>query len=152
MPAPKTLDDRLATIAAAVRRMTSNFPGERTAAIEALGRILQGAQLDVINALAERIENNGGPAPSDAELEQVFNAGIKQGRKEAKQKLGVNGAVFPDANAMALWCRGHSDRLNTWEKEFVCDIAVKSLRWPLSQKQEEKLKGIFLRIGGELLQ
>jgi hypothetical protein len=152
MPAPKTLDHQLATIAAAVRRMTSNFPGERAAAIEALGRILQKAQLDVINALAERIENGGGPALSDAELEQVFNAGIKQGRKEAKQKLGVNGAVFPDANAMALWCRARNDHLNNWEREFVNDIAVKSLRWPLSQKQDEKLRSIFLRLGGELLQ
>jgi hypothetical protein len=152
MSAPKTLDHQLATIAAVVRRMTSSFPGERVTAIEALGRILQKAELDVVTALAERIENGGGPALSDAELEQVFNAGIKQGRKEAKQKLGVNGAVFPDANAMALWCRGHRDRLNDWEREFVSDIAIKSLRWPLSQKQEEKLRGIFMRLGGEPLQ
>jgi hypothetical protein len=42
--------------------------------------------------------------------------------------------------------------LNDWEKKFVSDIAVKSLRWPLSQRQEEKLKGIFLPLDGELLQ
>jgi hypothetical protein len=53
---------------------------------------------------------------------------------------------------MALWCRQRRDRLNDWEQNFVDDISVKSLRWPLSQKQEEKLKGIFLKLGGELLQ
>jgi hypothetical protein len=92
------------------------------------------------------------PRSAMTRCKKIFDAGVTAGRKQAKQKLGVNGAVFPTANEMALWCRGHRDRLNDWEREFVSDIAVKSLRWPLSQRQEEKLKGIFLRLGGELLQ
>jgi hypothetical protein len=85
-------------------------------------------------------------------MQEIFDAGVATGRKQARQQLHVNGAVFPSAHDMALWCRQQDDRLRSKEREFLNDVSVRSLWRPLTLRQEEWLRAIFLRLGGEMLQ
>src|SRR5262249_37701179 len=69
-----TIDDKLAKkITGIVRQLTSDKPGEAAAATEAFGRTLQSAGVDIIHAVAERIEHSGGL--SDAEMQEIFDGG-----------------------------------------------------------------------------
>jgi hypothetical protein len=148
---PASIDDKPAKkIAGILRLLTSNKLGEAAAAMQALQRTLQSASADVIYALAERVE--GGSGLTDDEMQEIFDAGVTAGRKQAKQQLGLNGAVFPGCHEMALWCRQQDDRLRSKEREFLNDVSARSLWHPLTLRQEEWLKAIFLRLGGEMLQ
>jgi hypothetical protein len=143
-----TIDDELGKkITGIVRRLTSDKPGEAAAATQAFGRTLQSAGVDIIHAVAERIEHSGGL--SDAEMQEIFDAGVAKGLRQAKQQLRING-VFPSAHDMALYCRQHDDRLREKERDFVNDMAARSIWRGLTQRQVEWLKRIFLRLGGEM--
>jgi len=137
-------------IAGIVRRLTSNQPGEVAASLETLGRVLQSAGADVIHCIADRIEHHSGL--TDAEMKAVFDAGVERGRKQAKQAARINGGIFPPAHDMAMWCRQQEHKLrDDWERTFINDIAARSLTRALTPRQEEKLRGIFLRTGGAML-
>jgi hypothetical protein len=142
------IDDRLAKrIAATVRLLASDKSGEVAAALQALGRVLQGAGAEVINGIADRIEH---PLTKD-EMKRIFEAGIARGIKQAKQEARNGGGMFPAAHEMALHCRQHTDRLREKERDFVNDMAARSLSRALTQRQEEWLRAIFLKTGGPML-
>jgi hypothetical protein len=145
------IDNKLAKkVADIVRRLTSNQPGEVANTIEALGRVLQNAGADVIHCIANRIEHHN--RLTEAEMKAIFDAGVVAGRSQARQQLHVNGAVFPSAHEMALWCRQQDDRLRPKEREFLNDVSARTLWRSPTLRQEEWLKAIFLRLGGEMLQ
>lgn len=128
-----TIDDKLAKkITGIVRQLTSDKPGE-AAATEAFGRTLQSAGVDIIYAVAERIEHSGGL--SDAEMQEIFDGGAAKGLRQAKQQARING-VFPSAHDMALYCRQHDDRLREKERDFVNDMAARSIWRGLTQRQD----------------
>jgi glucose-6-phosphate dehydrogenase assembly protein OpcA len=144
-----TIDDDLAKkIAGIVRRITSDKPDEATEAVKAFGRTLQSAGADVIHAVAERIEKPSDKL-SDAEMKEIFDAGIAKGLQQAKRQARING-TFPSAHDMALYCRERDDRLREKERDFINDMAARSIWRGLTQRQEEWLKSIFLRLGGEM--
>jgi hypothetical protein len=68
-----------------IRRLGSDRDGEVVATARALIRTLEGAGSD-LHELAERIENSGESALTDAEMQKIFDAGAAAGRKQAKQK------------------------------------------------------------------
>jgi hypothetical protein len=142
------IDDKLAKrIAATVRLLASDKPGEAAAALQALGRVLQGAGADAIHAVADRIEH----PLTEEEMKKIFEAGVARGLKQAKREARINGGEFPSNHDMAMWCRQQDQKLNDWERKFINDMAAKSLSRALSLKQEEKLRAIFLHTGGPML-
>jgi hypothetical protein len=143
------IDDKLAKkIAGTVRLLASDRPGEAVAAIQAFGRILQGAGVDVVHCIAKRIEHPGDTL-NDAEMKAIFDAGVAEGLKQAKRQMRVNGA-YPSSHDMALYCRQRNHQLREKEQRFVNDMAARSLQRALTPRQEEWLKAIFLRLGGEV--
>jgi hypothetical protein len=50
----------------------------------------------------------------------------------------------------ARWCQHHADRLRTNERQFVNDMAARSVWRPLTAKQEKWLRSIFLKLGGKI--
>jgi hypothetical protein len=55
----------------------------------------------------------------------------------------------PPWNQVALFCRKHVAQLHShWEREFVTDMAGKTLWRQPSEKQAKHLLAIFIRLGG----
>jgi hypothetical protein len=56
---------------------------------------------------------------------------------------------FPAARDMAMYCYQHMDNLNDWENEFIANMVSLTRRgYPLSIKRQDKLKTIYLKLGG----
>src|SRR5215813_1631401 len=72
-------------LASAVRRITSNMPEEADTAAQAVVRLLLGASKDETFGVAERIENESNGTLSDAEMKEIFDAGVEHGKKLGAQ-------------------------------------------------------------------
>ena len=114
-------------------------------------RTLQGVGAD-IHDIADRIEHPGDGSLSEAEMQEIFDAGVKAGIKRAGQQTRSNGAPqFPSARDMAMHCYQRIDDLETeWEREFITNMMSWTRRRPLSAKQQDKLETIYLRLGGRI--
>jgi hypothetical protein len=138
-----------------VRMLSSDREGEIVAAARALGRTLKSAGLD-IHALAERIEQADGSGKiSEADMRRLYAAGFAAGRAAAEKQNdpggdfhNLDGTTTPEA--MAAWCRRHSDRLGEREREFVRSISAHVVWREPTPKQAKWLRSIFLRTGGRL--
>jgi hypothetical protein len=139
-----------------VRLMGSNFEGEAMAAVTGLRRLL--ASEGLFNDLATLIENCDGQIEekkySDADAENIFNRGINRGRAEEAQRRELPPEFYdtdgqPRWNEIALFCLKHVAQLrNDWERDFVTDMAGKTLWRQPSPKQAKHLLAIFIRLGG----
>jgi hypothetical protein len=154
VPDAATIDTKLARkLASTVRLLASNKPNEVVAAAQALGRILQGTSTDVIFGIAERIENESNGKISDAEMKEIFDAGVAHGKKlgeQARAQAQQAHAQMPPAYTMANFCFERKDRMNDWEWEFITNILPWSRRGSLSPKQQNKLEDIYVRLGGSV--
>ena len=148
------IDEKLAKkLAGIVRLLASNRQGEAAAAMQAFGRTLQSAGADVIHSVAERIEHPGDKL-SDAEMQEILDAGIKIGLQKAKQQQnGHAGATLqmPSARVMALWCYEHIDELHDEkDREFVRSIVSWTRRREPTPRQQPWLEDIYIKTGGQL--
>src|SRR5215471_17602899 len=121
----------------------SDNPNLRAEAWKALVRTLKTFGAD-FNDLGDRIEHAGNGALTEAELREIYNAGIKEGERRAEyprsQTSAHNGAPqFPSAPDMAMYCYQRIDSLNEWETEFITNIVMLARRgYPLSIKRQDK--------------
>ena len=141
-----------------IRRLSSNSDGEVVATAHALMRTLQSIGAD-IHDVADRIEHAGNGALAENEMQEIYNAGIKEGVRLAVQKMQAQMAhsppqrlmpQFPSAADMALYCYQHLNRCNEWETEFASNMAVWTRRRPLTVKQQARLEELFIKLGGKL--
>ena len=141
-----------------IRRLSSNSDGEVVATAHALMRTLQSIGAD-IHDVADRIEHAGNGALAENEMQEIYNAGIKEGARLAVQKMQAQMAhsppqrlmpQFPSAADMALYCYQHLNRCNEWETEFASNMAVWTRRRPLTVKQQARLEELFIKLGGKL--
>ena len=141
-----------------IRRLSSNSDGEVVATAHALMRTLQSIGAD-IHDVADRIEHAGNGALAENEMQEIYNAGIKEGARLAIQKMQAQMArsspqrlmpQFPSAADMALYCYQHLNRCNEWETEFASNMAVWTRRRPLTVKQQARLEELFIKLGGKL--
>jgi hypothetical protein len=150
-------DKRLATL---VRLFASNRPGEVETAIRKFASTLQNAGSDVVNDVAERIEHFGNGALNEAAMQEIYDAGIREGVRRTEHKLrnqprhsapqGIT-VQFPPARDMAMFCFRNIDELKSdWEREFVTNMAGWTRVRPLSLKQQAHLEKIYLKLGGEV--
>jgi hypothetical protein len=141
-----------------LRLLASDKDGEVVAAAHALVRTLNGIGAD-IHDVAERIEHSGNGALSEHEMQEIYNAGIKEGARVAIQKMraqmphgppSFSAPQFPSAADMALYCYQRLDRCNEWETEFATNMAAWTRRRPLTVKQQARLEELFIKLGGKV--
>jgi hypothetical protein len=136
-----------------IRMLSSDRDGDVIAAARAIGRLLRNEGLD-IHALAEGIENPNGNALNEAEMKKLYDAGYDAGVRAAENKhhgagdfANVDGT--PSWHAIALFCQRQDDRLREKEREFVHDMAARTVWCEPTEKQAKWLKSIFYRLGGQ---
>jgi hypothetical protein len=141
-----------------IRRLSSDQDGEVVATARALIRTLQGIGAD-IHDVADRIEHAGNGALAENEMQEIYNAGIKEGARLAVQKMQAQMAhsppqrlmpQFPSAADMALYYYSHLNRCNEWETEFCINMVSWTRRRPLTVKQQARLEELFIKLGGKL--
>jgi hypothetical protein len=145
-------------LANVIRRLASDKDGEVVAAARAMVRTLQGIGAD-IHDVADRIEHSSNGALSEREMQELYDAGVKEGVRRVVQKMraqATHGAPqgvaiqFPAARDMAMYCYQRIDRLNEWEHEFVTNMASWTRIKPLSLKQQAHLEKIYIKLGGRI--
>ena len=142
-----------------IRRLSSDQDGEVVATTHALIRTLKGIGAD-LHDVAACVERAGNGALSEHEMQEIYNAGIKEGVRLAVQKMQAQMAhsppqrlmpQFPSAADMALYCYQHLNRCNEWETEFCTNMASWTRRRPLTVKQQARLEELFIKLGGKVL-
>jgi len=143
-------------LAKVVRMFGSDNPNLRAEAWKALVRTLNTFGAD-FNDLGDRIEHAGNGALSEAEMQEVYEAGIKEGERHTEYKLRSqnqqhHGAPqFPSPRDMAMYCYQRIGDLNDWETEFITNMVPITRRgYPLSTKRQDKLEAIYLKLGGRI--
>jgi hypothetical protein len=138
-------------LAKLIRLFGSNRPGEVVATVEALNRTLQTIGAD-FHDIANRIEDSGNGALSEHEMQEIFDAGIKEGirRGEQARHTAYIAPQFPPAAEMAMYCYQRMDRLSDWEQEFITNMVSWTRTRPLSLKQQAHLEKIYLKLGGRV--
>jgi hypothetical protein len=142
-----------------IRRLSSNSDGEVVATARALIRTLNSIGGD-IHDLADRIEHSSnGASLAENEMQEIYNAGIKEGARLAIAKMQAQMAhsppqrlmpQFPSAADMALYCYQQINRCNEWEREFCVNMVAWTRRRPLTVKQQARLEELFVKLGGKL--
>jgi hypothetical protein len=134
--------------------LSSDQNGEALNALHALRRLLQVSGSD-IHALANSIGPHNGAELSEAEMQKLYDAGYQNGLQAAENKFYGDADFLdqsgePDWHTVAKWCQRHDDRLREKEAQFVADMASRTVYRQPSEKQEQWLRAIFLRLGGRL--
>jgi hypothetical protein len=135
-----------------IRMLGSDRAGDVIAAARAIKRTLHNEGLD-IHALAEGIEKPNGNALTKVEMKKLYDAGYDAGLRAAEDKhygaadfANIDGT--PSWHEMARWCQQHGDRLREKEREFVDDMAGRTVWREPTAKQGAWLRSIFYRLGG----
>jgi hypothetical protein len=141
-------------LAKCIRLLASDKDGDVVAAWRGLIRKLKSIGAD-IHDLAACIEHSGNGALSEHEMQEIFDAGVKEGARQVEQKMRANQLQrivpqFPSAADMAMYCYQRVDRLSDWEQEFITNMASWTRTRPLSAKQQAHLEKIFLKLGGRV--
>jgi hypothetical protein len=144
-------EQRLGTL---VRLLASPSDGEALAAARAIVRTLKATGLD-IHALAERVENANGGKLSDAEMRKLYDAGYEAGMRAVENRQHGTGDFHnvdgtPAWIEIALFCQQNSDRMRENERQFVNDMASRSVWREPTEKQAKWLRSIFFRLGGRI--
>jgi hypothetical protein len=139
------------TLAKCIRRLASDQDGEVVNTVRAMGRVLQGIGAD-IHDVADRIEHAGNGALSEREMQEIFDAGVKEGlRRAARSNNGISTVTMPPARDMALFCYQHIDKLTSdWEHEFIINMASWTRVKPLYPKQQLHLEKIYIKLHGRI--
>jgi hypothetical protein len=144
-----TPDQKLGTF---IRLLASERDGEVIAAARAIVRTLKSTGAD-IHTLAERVEGVNGGKLSEAEMRKLYNAGFEAGMRAVEDKQhgsddfrSVDG--LPSWHEMALWAQARGDRLRGNEREFVNDMASRTVWRVPTEKQGRWLRSIYHRLGG----
>jgi hypothetical protein len=137
-----------------IRLLASEQDGEALAAARAIVRVLKSTGAD-IHTLAERVENVNGGKLTDAEMQKIFNAGFQAGAHAGENKQHGTGDFHnvdgtPAWNEIALFCQQNNSRLRENERQFVNDMAGRSVWREPTEKQAKWLKSIFYRFGGKI--
>jgi hypothetical protein len=140
-------------LAACTRMLSSDKDGDVITAARGLVRMLKGAGTD-IHVFAERIAKpNGGL--TDAEMRKLYDAGYEAGVRAVENKQHGSGDFhnvdgLPSWNEIALFCQQNNDRLRPTERQFIDDIASRTVWREPTEKQAKWLRSIFYRLGGKL--
>ena len=135
-----------------IRMLSSEHPGERDAAAQAIRRILARQKLD-FHSLADVIEGAGEKKYSDEHLTEIYQRGIQKGRQleQAAHPRSNGGFHSVDIEPskwleMAQECSAHRRKRTEQEEQFVEDMVARAERGQdLTEKQGAWLKSIYGR-------
>jgi hypothetical protein len=141
-------------LAAIIRMMSSDKDGDVLNAGRALNRALKSVGCD-IHDLAEVVEHMNGGALSEVEMKKIYNAGVEAGMRAVENRQHSGGDFHnvdgtPAWNEIALFCQQNNDRLRESERQFVNDMAARSVWREPTEKQAKWLRSIFYRLGGKI--
>src|SRR5215469_357453 len=141
-------------LAACIRMLSSDKDGDVIAAARGLVRMLKGAGTD-IHTLADRIENSNGGGLTYAEMRKLYDAGYQAGVRVVENRQHGSGDFhnvdgLPNWNEIALFCQQNNDRLRPTERQFIDDMASRTVWCEPTEKQAKWLRSIFYRLGGKL--
>jgi hypothetical protein len=139
-------------LAAIVRMMSSDKDGDVLNAGRALDRTLKSVGAD-IHDLAEIIEHPNGGNLNEAEMRKLYDAGYEAGVNAVESKQtgdfhNVDGT--PHWHEIARFCQQNDKRLRDGERQFVSDMAARTVWRQPTPKQEKWLRSIFFRLGGKI--
>jgi hypothetical protein len=154
-----TLSEPIARrLAKLFRMLGSNHDNEVLTAARKMQQQL-GAEGLNFNDIAIVVENASGEIEerkySDADAEIIFNKGVEKGRKEEVRKQQAPPEFYdtdgqPRWNAIALFCQNNTAQLRSaWEKQFINDMAGRTIWQQPSEKQAKHLLAIFVKLGGK---
>jgi hypothetical protein len=124
VPDGAIIDKSLAKkIAGAVRLLTSNKPGEVDAAVQGFVRLLQGADKDMIFAIAERIENESNGKLSDTEMKEIFDAGVEHGKSLAHKHKRRRNKRIRRCRQPTRWRCTVSSEWTDWTTSITTSLA-----------------------------
>ena len=127
-PRRTPLEQKLGTF---IRMLASERDGEVVAAARAIVRTLKGAGAD-IHVLAERVEKANGSELTEAEMRKLYDAGYDAGVRAAEAKQHGPGDFYnvdgtPAWHEIARFCQRSRDRLREKEREFINDMASRTV-------------------------
>jgi hypothetical protein len=133
-----TLAPIINKLAACIRMLSSDKDGDIVNAARGIVRMLKGADTD-IHALAERVEQPSGGL-TEAEMKKLYDAGYAAGVHAVENKQ--HGSVdFHNVDGT---------RLRENERDFINDMASRTVWREPTPKQEKWLRSIFFRLGGRV--
>jgi hypothetical protein len=138
-------------LAAIIRMMSSDKDGDVLNAGRALDRTLKSVGCD-IHDLAEVVEHANGGKLSEAEMKKLYSAGYEAGMRAVENRStgdfhNVDGT--PNWHEIARFCQQNDNRLRENERQFVGDMAARSVWREPTEKQAKWLRSIFFRLGGK---
>src|SRR5262249_3757900 len=160
-PARNPLDDLMRKMVACARLLSSDR--DREGATAGIQRLLKGADTNMTNALADRIESANGSGLTEDDKEKIRAAvenaraiGYAEGVKAAEAKQHGTGA-FRNTDGklewteVALYCQREKHRLPDRHHEFIDDMASRTVygREP-TPKQHQYLHSLFFKLGGRI--
>ncbi len=128
--------------------LSSTLPGEVVAARDALLNLLKSAGTD-IHEFTDRA--NGF---SEADMQRLYDAGFTDGQNAVVTRKFGSGEFHnvdgtPNWFEIARYCQQQTARLRgDKERDFVNDMAARTLYRPPTPAQEKWLCSIFFRLGG----
>jgi len=129
------------------------MPEEADTAAQAVVRLLLGASKDETFGVAERIENESNGTLSDAEMKEIFDAGVEHGKKLGAQAQAQTQQAYPQmpsAYVMATYCFERMDRLDDKHHDFISKMARTARRYTPSPKQQAYLEDLYIQLGGSV--
>lgn len=143
-------------VAKLFRLLASDFDGEVLSAVRRMKHQLTAEGLS-FNDIATVIENANGEIEerkySDTDAAIIFARGMDKGRNEAAREREAPPEFYdadghPRWNEIALFCQKSVGRLNDWEREFINNMAGKTLYREPTPKETKHLLAVFVRLGG----
>ena len=136
-----------------VRLLSSDQDGEVLNAARALNRLLKANGSD-IHAIADGIGQANGKL-TEAEMRKLYDAGYDAGLHAAEAKFHGdedfhNTDGTPSWHTIAVWCQRRDERLRDNERQFINDMASRTVWRDPTVKQEKWLRSIFLKLGGKM--
>ncbi len=147
----KTFEQRIADL---IRRLGTNFDGEKIATVNALERLLASHSV-TFNDLGDGIEKLATGGLEEAAMERIYAAaraeGLEEGKRQERAKSGFGSEETPEWERIALYCQREKARIEARHHQFIDDMASRFV-WGLepSEKQGKYLLSLFRRIGGRL--
>jgi hypothetical protein len=155
--------DKSSKLVKLVRRLSSDQDDEVLAAVRLIGAMLKSRGSD-IHDLADSIQKleEGNGAGANAEFYKKARLdGYNRGAEDERKKMPRNAAIgFGAADSDELTCEAavlfahqNLSRLNSWERNFIEDMAIQMRHAPsksFSEKQTALIFKIYRRAGGKI--
>jgi hypothetical protein len=127
--------------------------GERINAAAMLARLAGKDRNQLVEALLSGMIKKPNGALSETDAKRIYDAGFHDGLRKAENGQHGSGTFrnvdgTPSWNEIALWCQRRSEQLRENERQFIDDMASRTVWREPTERQGMWLMSIFYRLGG----